>query len=97
MQHGELTNREGITCFTNFAPFRFLNYLSRLFSRRCEKCAVQLLDHLTLEQSKSEKCDMLSSLILLAIKIWEQICCHLIPKMHVSNGYVYVPKTTPSI
>ena len=50
---------------------------------------------------------MLSSLILLAIKMphWEQICCHLIPKMHVSNGYVLVkfeyftkiPKTTPSI
>ena len=50
---------------------------------------------------------MLSSLILQVIKMphFEQICYHLIPKMHVSNGYVLVkfeyftkvPKTTPGI
>ena len=67
-----------------FAAFGFHNYLSRPFS---EKCDVQLLNRLTLEQSKSEKCEMVSSLILWAITIphFEQICYHLIPKMHVSN------------
>ena len=46
---------------------------------------------MTLEQSKSEKCDMVSSLILWAMKmLHQQICYHVIPKMLVSNGYVLV-------
>ena len=61
--------------FQILAPFNFHNYVSRLFSQRWENSDFQLLDCLTLEQSKFEKCDIVPALILWAIKMpyFEQV------------------------
>ena len=54
------------------------------FSQRWENSDFQLLDCLTLEQSKFEKCDIVPALILWVIK------CHISSKSQIAKPALYV-------